>query len=86
MVHVATLNVHRPVPNEGPYSAAKAGVVDLTGTAAMELAPTIRVNCVSPGIVATPLTAAITGSPPSSTPSPAPSHAVASPRPRRSRR
>jgi NAD(P)-dependent dehydrogenase (short-subunit alcohol dehydrogenase family) len=63
VVHVATLNVHRPVPNEGPYSAAKAGVVSLTGTAAMELAPTIRVNCVSPGIVATPLTAAITGSP-----------------------
>jgi len=63
VVHVATLNVHRPVPNEGPYSAAKAGVVSLTGTAAIELAPTIRVNCVSPGIVATPLTAAITGSP-----------------------
>ena len=63
VVHVATLNVHRPVPNEGPYSAAKAGVVSLTGTAAIELAPTIRVNCVSPGIVATPLTAAITSSP-----------------------
>lgn len=63
IVHVATLNVHRPVPNEGPYSAAKAGMVSLTQTAALELAPDIRVNCVSPGIVATPLTAAITGSP-----------------------
>ena len=62
VVHVATLNVHRPVPNEGPYSAAKAGLVSLTQTAALELAPDIRVNCVSPGIVATPLTAAITGS------------------------
>jgi NAD(P)-dependent dehydrogenase (short-subunit alcohol dehydrogenase family) len=62
VVHVATLNVHRPVPNEGPYSAAKAGVVSLTQTAALELAPAIRVNCVSPGIVDTPLTAAITGS------------------------
>jgi NAD(P)-dependent dehydrogenase (short-subunit alcohol dehydrogenase family) len=63
VVHVATLNVHRPVPNEGPYSAAKAGLVSLTQTAALELAPDIRVNCVSPGIVATPLTTAITGSP-----------------------
>lgn len=62
VVHVATLNVHRPVPNEGPYSAAKAGLVSLTQTAALELAPAIRVNCVSPGIVDTPLTAAITSS------------------------
>lgn len=63
IVHVASLNARRPVPNEGPYSAAKAGVVSLTQTAALELAPEIRVNCVSPGVVATPLTAAITGSP-----------------------
>lgn len=63
VVHVASLNARRPVPNEGPYSAAKAGVVSLTQTAALELAPAIRVNCVSPGVVATPLTAAITGDP-----------------------
>lgn len=61
IVHVASLNAHRAVPGEGPYSAAKAGVVNLTRTAALELAPTIRVNCVSPGVVATPLTAPITG-------------------------
>jgi NAD(P)-dependent dehydrogenase (short-subunit alcohol dehydrogenase family) len=62
IVHVASLNAHRSVAGEGPYSAAKAGVVSLTRTAALELAPTIRVNCVSPGIVDTPLTAPITGS------------------------
>jgi len=62
IVHVASLNAHRAVPGEGPYSAAKAGVVNLTRTAALELAPSIRVNCVSPGIVDTPLTAPITGS------------------------
>lgn len=63
VVHVASLNAHRPVAGEGPYSAAKAGVVNLTRTAALEYAPTIRVNCVSPGIVATPLTEPVTGSP-----------------------
>jgi NAD(P)-dependent dehydrogenase (short-subunit alcohol dehydrogenase family) len=62
IVHVASLNAHRAVPGEGPYSAAKAGVVNLTKTAALELAPDIRVNCVSPGVVDTPLTAPITGS------------------------
>lgn len=63
IVHVGSLNAHRAVPNEGPYSAAKAGVSNLTKTAAMELAPSIRVNCVSPGVIDTPLTAALTGSP-----------------------
>lgn len=63
VVHVSSLNAHRPVAGEGPYSAAKAGVVNLTKTAALEYAPTVRVNCVSPGIVDTPLTAPITGTP-----------------------
>ena len=63
VVHVASLNAYRPVAGEGPYSAAKAGVVNLTKTAALEYAPTVRVNCVSPGVVDTPLTAPITGNP-----------------------
>jgi NAD(P)-dependent dehydrogenase (short-subunit alcohol dehydrogenase family) len=63
IVHVGSLNAHRAVPGEGPYSAAKAGLTNLTKTAAMELAPRIRVNCVSPGVVDTPLTAPLTGSP-----------------------
>jgi 3-oxoacyl-[acyl-carrier protein] reductase/meso-butanediol dehydrogenase/(S,S)-butanediol dehydrogenase/diacetyl reductase len=37
--------------------------VNLTKTAALEYAPTVRVNCVSPGVVDTPLTAPITGNP-----------------------
>ncbi|MBA2281506.1 MAG: SDR family oxidoreductase [Acidimicrobiia bacterium] len=63
VVHVSSLNARRPVPGEGPYSAAKAGVVSLTQTAALEYAPTVRVNCVSPGVIDTPLTEPITGSP-----------------------
>jgi len=62
VVHVGSLNAHRSVPGEGPYSAAKAGVVSLTRTAAMEYAPTVRVNCVSPGVIDTPLTRPITSS------------------------
>jgi NAD(P)-dependent dehydrogenase (short-subunit alcohol dehydrogenase family) len=63
IVHVASLNAQRAVAGEGPYSAAKAGLVNLTKTAALELAPSIRVNCVSPGVIATPLTTPITDSP-----------------------
>jgi NAD(P)-dependent dehydrogenase (short-subunit alcohol dehydrogenase family) len=60
VVTVATLNASRPLQGEAPYSAAKAGVVNLTRTAALEYAPTIRANCVSPGMIATGLTRIIT--------------------------
>ena len=63
IVTVASLNATRPLPGEAPYSAAKAAVVNLTATAAMEYAPTIRVNCVSPGMIATNLTTVITNDP-----------------------
>jgi meso-butanediol dehydrogenase / (S,S)-butanediol dehydrogenase / diacetyl reductase len=39
----------------GPYSAAKAGLVELTRCMALDLAPTVRVNAVCPGFVQTPL-------------------------------
>jgi NAD(P)-dependent dehydrogenase (short-subunit alcohol dehydrogenase family) len=60
IVNNSSLNGLRPLPGEGPYSAAKAAVINLTLTAAVEYAPTIRVNCVSPGLIETPLTAMIT--------------------------
>ncbi len=37
------------------YNASKAGVVELTRSMALELAPTIRVNAVCPGYVLTPM-------------------------------
>jgi meso-butanediol dehydrogenase/(S,S)-butanediol dehydrogenase/diacetyl reductase len=40
------------------YNAAKAGVVELTRSLALELAPTVRVNAVCPGYVLTPMQAA----------------------------
>lgn len=56
IVNVASLTGVRPTRGEGPYSAAKAGVIALTANAALEAAPTVRVNCVAPGMVRTPLT------------------------------
>ena len=59
IVNNASLTGIRPTRGEGPYSAAKAGVLALTQNAALELAPTIRVNAVAPGMIHTPLTQVI---------------------------
>jgi NAD(P)-dependent dehydrogenase (short-subunit alcohol dehydrogenase family) len=42
-------------PRYADYNAAKAGVIELTRTIALELAPTIRVIAVCPGYVLTPM-------------------------------
>jgi NAD(P)-dependent dehydrogenase (short-subunit alcohol dehydrogenase family) len=63
IVNNASLNGVRPLSGEAPYSAAKAAVINLTMTAAVEYAPSIRVNCVSPGLIATPLTSLVTSNP-----------------------
>lgn len=56
IVNNASLTGIRPTRGEGPYSAAKAGVLALTQSAALELGPTVRVNAVAPGMIQTPLT------------------------------
>jgi NAD(P)-dependent dehydrogenase (short-subunit alcohol dehydrogenase family) len=61
IVNHASVSGVRPTRFEGPYSAAKAGVISLTMDAALEYAPSIRVNCVSPGLVETNLTAVVLG-------------------------
>ena len=45
----------QPSPNNCPYGAAKAAVINLTASLAVEWAPYgIRVNCIAPGAVMTP--------------------------------
>jgi len=40
-------------PGYGPYAAAKAGLIAITKTLALECAPTLRVNAVAPGAIET---------------------------------
>jgi NAD(P)-dependent dehydrogenase (short-subunit alcohol dehydrogenase family) len=42
-------------PYYADYNASKAGVIELTRSMALELAPAIRVNAVAPGYVLTPM-------------------------------
>lgn len=61
IINVASLNSRVPMFFGGAYSAAKAGVVSLGQTAAIELADEgIRVATVSPGLTETPLVAPLT--------------------------
>lgn len=55
IVNVASLSGVRASVRNGAYGAAKAGVMHLTQTMAIEMAPHgIRVNCVAPASVDTP--------------------------------
>jgi NAD(P)-dependent dehydrogenase (short-subunit alcohol dehydrogenase family) len=56
IVNTGSVSGQRPAAGEGPYAAAKAGVHALTATAALEYAPTIRVNAVAPGAIASGMT------------------------------
>jgi 2-dehydro-3-deoxy-L-rhamnonate dehydrogenase (NAD+) len=61
IVHIASVAGKEGNPNAGPYSAAKAGVIALTKSLGKELAKTgIRVNCITPAAVKTPMFAQMT--------------------------
>jgi 3-oxoacyl-[acyl-carrier protein] reductase len=53
VVIVASVAAQTGVPHQAHYAAAKAGLVNLTKSAAREFAPRIRVNCVAPGMTLT---------------------------------
>jgi NAD(P)-dependent dehydrogenase (short-subunit alcohol dehydrogenase family) len=53
IVTIASTRAAMSEPNTESYSASKGGLVALTHALAMSLAPDVRVNCVSPGWIAT---------------------------------
>lgn len=54
IVNIADIGGDRPAPGYAHYSVSKAGVRMLTRALAVELAPQVRVNSVSPGTVLAP--------------------------------
>jgi meso-butanediol dehydrogenase / (S,S)-butanediol dehydrogenase / diacetyl reductase len=55
ILNTASTNGIVGYPNYADYNATKAGVIELTRSMALELAPGIRVNAVAPGYVLTPM-------------------------------
>jgi len=55
ILNTASTNGIMGYPFYADYNASKAGVIELTRSMALELAPTIRVNAVAPGYVLTPM-------------------------------
>lgn len=55
IVNIASMAAHRGSYQHAHYSAAKGATLSFSRSLAMELAPRIRVNAVSPGLIDTPL-------------------------------
>jgi NAD(P)-dependent dehydrogenase (short-subunit alcohol dehydrogenase family) len=53
IVNIGSVSGIRPSPGTAAYGAAKAGLVNLTQSLAIEWAPKVRVTCLVPGMVAT---------------------------------
>jgi NAD(P)-dependent dehydrogenase (short-subunit alcohol dehydrogenase family) len=55
ILNTASTNGIMGYPHYADYNASKAGVIELTRSMALELAPTVRVAAVAPGYVLTPM-------------------------------
>lgn len=55
IVNIASTLGLRPVVGTAAYSALKAALINWTQSLALEVSPEIRVNCICPGIVDTPI-------------------------------
>ncbi|MFF2009853.1 SDR family oxidoreductase [Streptomyces sp. NPDC058195] len=61
IVNIGSVSAHDPQPGTAAYSAAKAGLLNLTRALALEWAPMVRVNHITTGPVHTPDAAAVYG-------------------------
>lgn len=57
VVNVSSVHAVATTPGAAAYAASKAALVSLTRSLALEWAPAVRVNCVLPGAVDTPMLA-----------------------------
>ena len=53
IVNIGSVSGLRPSPGTAAYGAAKAGLLNLTQSLAVEWAPQVRVNCVTGGLIET---------------------------------
>jgi NAD(P)-dependent dehydrogenase (short-subunit alcohol dehydrogenase family) len=53
IINIASVSGLRPSPGTAAYGAAKAGLINLTQTLAVEWAPKVRVNAISAGLIQT---------------------------------
>jgi NAD(P)-dependent dehydrogenase (short-subunit alcohol dehydrogenase family) len=55
IINIASVSALRPSPGTAAYAAAKAGLLSLTQTLAVEWAPKVRVNAIAAGMILTEL-------------------------------
>ena len=53
IVNIASISGLRPSPGASAYGAAKAGLINLTSSLAVDFAPKVRVVCVTAGLIRT---------------------------------
>ena len=54
IINIVDIHAERPMHGHLLYSVAKTGLIGLTRALAQELAPNVRVNAVSPGVIVWP--------------------------------